>query len=306
MKKDYSIIIPVYNSSSTLNELFEGIKSVFEDIKQSYEVIFVDDSSTDNSWITIEKIKTNNPDIIKAIRLSKNFGQHNATFCGLSFSEGERIITIDDDLQVLPQEIKKLISTFNSVHPQLVYGYFKTKHHSNFRNTGSKLIKTTGKVLKKSKGEGSSFRLFTKEIANNILNHSQNFLYIDELLLWYTDDIEYCEVVHKPRKESKSGYSNLKLIKMALNLMIYYSAIPLRIMTWGGLLSSIITFGFGIFFLIKKIFLHHIPSGYTSLIVAILFSTSLIIFSLGILGEYIYRIYMLHNKKPPYSIKQVL
>ena len=188
----------------------------------------------------------------------------------------------------------------------MVYGYYKKKKHSLFRNAGSSILKKTGKFLKKSRGEGSSFRLFTKELAQKILDHSQNFVFVDELLLWYTDDISFCEVEHMRRKEGKSGYSNVKLIKLAFNLMIYYSAVPLKIMTWGGLTSSIITFITGLYFLLRKLIFHHIPVGYTSLIVTILFSTSLIIFSLGIIGEYIYRMYMIQNKKPPYTIKQVL
>jgi glycosyltransferase involved in cell wall biosynthesis len=306
MIKEYSVIVPVFNSEKTLEELFTRISSVFSEPAINFEIIFVDDGSSDNSWEIIKNLKNNNKETIKAARLSKNYGQHNATFCGLGFAEGNNIITIDDDLQTPPEEISKLISTMKADSSEMVYGYYKNKKHSIFRNAGSKMLKKTGKMLKRSHGEGSSFRLFTKELADKILTHSQNFVFVDELLLWYTDDISFCSVEHLERKEGRSGYSNFKLINLALNLMIYYSAIPLKIMTWGGLLSSILSFLVGIYFLLRKIFFHHIPAGYTSLIVAILFSTSLIIFSLGIIGEYIYRMYMLQNKKPSFSIKKVL
>jgi undecaprenyl-phosphate 4-deoxy-4-formamido-L-arabinose transferase len=306
MNINYSVIVPVFNSEKTIEELFVRISKLFDLMHYGFEVIFVDDGSSDNSWKEITKLKENNPESVKAVKLSKNFGQHNATFCGLSFAKGDFIITIDDDLQTPPEEISKLIETMINDGSDMVYGYYKNKKHSPFRNAGSTMMKKTGKLLKKSKGEGSSFRLFTKELAEKIMMHSQNFVFIDELLLWYTDDISFTAVEHIKRKEGSSGYSNLKLINLALNLMVYYSAIPLKIMTWGGLFSSVVSFLIGVYFLLRKIIFHHVPVGYTSLIVAILFSTSLIIFSLGIIGEYIYRMYMLQNKKPSFSIKKVL
>ncbi len=306
MSKNYSVIVPVFNSEKTLEEICDRISAVFETLHKSFEILFIDDGSTDNSWDKIIMLKQKSPESVKAIKLSKNFGQHNATFCGLNFAEGDFIITIDDDLQTPPEEIPKLINTMNDDNSDMVYGYYKNKKHSAFRNTGSAMLKKTGKLLKKSKGEGSSFRLFTKELSEKILKHSQNFVFIDELLLWYTDDISFASVEHFKRKEGSSGYSKIKLINLALNLMVYYSAIPLKIMTWGGLISSVISFLTGLYFLLRKIIFHHVPVGYTSLIVAILFSTSLIIFSLGIIGEYIYRMYMLQNKKPSFSIKKIL
>jgi heme/copper-type cytochrome/quinol oxidase subunit 4 len=156
----------------------------------------------------------------------------------------------------------------------------------------------------KAPGEGSSFRLFSRQLAEQLLKHSQEFVYIDELLLWYTDNIGFVKVEHQKRKYQKSGYSTAKLFKITFNLMIYYTAVPLKFMTYGGLGFSVISFLIGLYYIIKKIFFHHAPPGYTSLIVAILFSTSIIIFSLGIIGEYLHRIYKVQNKKPSYSIRE--
>ena len=128
---------------------------------------------------------------------------------------------------------------------------------------------------------------------------------VDELLLWYTNNINFKQVEHHKRKEKKSGYSFTKLFKLAVNITIYYTAVPLKIMIYGGFISSLISFFFGIYFIARKI-IFNVPLGYTSIIVAILFSTSIILFSLGIIGEYLSRIYMVQNKKPPYSIKKIL
>ncbi len=301
---DFSVIVPVFNSEKTLEELFLRTEKVFVGLNKTFEVIFVEDSGTDDSWKVIKDLKSKYGEKVSGIKLSKNFGQHNAVFCGLNNFNGNTIITIDDDLQVPPEEIPKLINCYNEQNPDMVYGYFKKKKHSVLRNIGSWYIKKSSKHLLKSPGEGSSFRLISRQLAEKLLKHAQEFVYIDELLLWYTDDIAFVNVDHEHRKHNKSGYSAVRLFRITFNLMIYYTALPLKMMIYGGFVSSVISFIIGLFYILKKMIFHHALPGYTSLIVAILFSTSLIIFSLGIIGEYLHRIYKVQNKKPPFSIKE--
>ena len=303
---EYSVIIPVYNSSSTLCELFNRLQKCFSVIGKSYELIFVDDGSSDNSWKILADLKKQNPDNIKAIRFVYNFGQHNAIFCGLSHASGNFLITLDDDLQHPPEEIPKLIKKYQETSSDLIYGFYKKKKHSPFRNFGSRMIKKSAKVLYDAPGEGSSFRMITRQLASQILEHAQNFVFIDELLLWYTGDISFIKVEHEKRKSGKSGYSKIKLFKLSLNLMLYYTAIPLKMMIYGGFTAAFLSFLMGAFFIWKKLVLHVAPHGYTSIIVTILFSMGSIILCLGIIGEYLIRIYMVQNKKPPYAIKQKL
>lgn len=302
---EYSVVIPVYNSESTLEELFARTKSIFASLGKSFEMVFVDDCSKDKSWDCLTKLRNENPGEIIAIRLARNFGQHNAVFCGFEHSRGDLIITLDDDLQVPPEEIPKLINAFGENDADLVYGYFGKKQHSFFRNFGSFFIKRSSRILLQSPGEGSSFRLLTRDLARNILKHNQHFMYIDELLLWYTGNISFVQVEHQKRTVSHSGYSTWKLMKLSFNIVIYYTAVPLRIMTYGGFILSILSFILAIRFIINKL-IHDVPLGYTSLIVAILFSTSIIMLCLGMIGEYLTRIYKVQNKKPPYSIKKIL
>jgi polyisoprenyl-phosphate glycosyltransferase len=300
---DYSVIVPVYNSDSILPELFIRIKNVFEKINKTYNVVFVDDGSQDNSWNVIKKLKKENGDLIIGAKLAKNFGQHNAILCGISLSNSNAIITIDDDLQIPPEEIPVLVNEFESQDYELIYGCFSKKRHSLWRNMGSWFIKKYSKVFKNGQGQGSSFKIFSSEISKQLLNHSQEFVYIDELLLWYTDNIGYVNVKHEKRKSKKSGYTPLKIFQLTFNLMIYYTALPLKMMVYGGFISSVVTFIIGITFIIRKIYFN-VPHGYTSIIVTIMFSTSVIILSLGIIGEYLHRIYKMQNKKPPFSIKE--
>lgn len=305
MTPEYSIIVPVYNSELTLEELFNRTNAVFTQSGLSFEVVFIDDYSQDKSWEILLNLKKQHQEKVTIIKLAKNFGQHNAVFCGLEHAKGELFITIDDDLQIPPEEIPKLIAEYKKTDADLVYGFYGKKKHSLFRNFGSYFIKKSSSILLNSPGEGSSFRLITSVLANQILKHSQHFLYIDELFLWYTGNIAFTEVAHQKRAAHRSGYSNWKLFKLSANIVIYYTAVPLKIMTIGGFTLSLLSLLIGIRFIYQKL-VNDVPLGYTSLIVTILFSTSIIMLCLGLIGEYLSRIYQVQNKKPPYSIKKIL
>lgn len=300
---EYSVVVPVFNSQDSLEELFQRTDKVFSGLNKDFEMIFVEDGGYDGSWEVIKKIKASSPEKVRGIKLSRNFGQHNAVLCGFSQAKGDFVITIDDDLQIPPEEIVKLIECYNHQKADLVYGYFPKKQHSKVRNFGSKVIKKSTKVIYKAPGEGSSFRLMTRDIVQSILTHTQEFVYIDELLLWYTTSIGFVEVEHRKRPYNTSQYTTFNLFKIAFKLLVATTDIPLRVMVYGGFLSSIITFLFGVYYIFRKIF-YKVPPGYTSIIVTILFSTSIIILSLGIIGQYLHRVYKLQNKRPAYLVKE--
>jgi glycosyltransferase involved in cell wall biosynthesis len=303
---EFSVIVPAFNSEESLRELFTRTQATFEEMGRSFELIFVEDSGFDNSWEVIIQLKKEFPDHITAIQLAKNFGQHNAIFCGLNFIQGNFVITLDDDLQIPPEEIKKLIDKQEEGKADLVYGDLVKKQHSYIRNKGSEIMKSSSKKIdEQAPGKGSSFKLFTRNLANSILNHGQNFIYIDEILLWYTKHIDFVNVIHEPRKYQKSNYTFSKLFRLFFNVSVYYTKAPLKLITYGGIFLSIITFVVGIYFIIRKVYFN-VPLGYTSIIVTILFSTSIILFSLGVIGEYLNRMFMVQHKKPAYSIKNIL
>jgi undecaprenyl-phosphate 4-deoxy-4-formamido-L-arabinose transferase len=305
-KPDYSIVVPVYNSSESLQELYVRIGKTMAQIEGSFEVIFVDDDSADASWSILESIQKTAPDKVIAIRLARNFGQHNATICGIAQATGQYIITIDDDLQNPPEEIAKLVETMQSSDADLVYGIYGKKHHSMARNLGSGALKGWSRRIYKTKGNGSSFRLMKSSLAKNLLNHQINFMYIDELFNWYTSHIAFVLVDHVKRPYQQSTYTSHRLFSMLSNLIIYYTAMPLKMMVYGGFTTAMLSFLTGLLFIYRKL-VHGIPIvGFTALIVTILFSTSIILISLGVIGEYLSRIYMVQNRKPPFSIKTVL
>ncbi|MEJ5304240.1 MAG: glycosyltransferase [Bacteroidales bacterium] len=302
---EFSVVVPVFNSSESLEELTEGILQVFQELNRSFQIIFIDDRSTDDSWKVLFNLKEKYPQYLTLVRLAKNFGQHNATLCGMQLASGEKIITIDDDLQTPPAEIKKLIAWHDDKGDDVVYGISRNKNHHFIRTFGSRLIKFFSGKLRNTPGEGSSFRLIAKPLADKLRQNVVFFVFIDEILLWYTENIGFVEVLHLPRKYNHSGYTPRKLLNLVTNLVIFYTDFPLKLMVYGGFFASFISFIMGLVFIIKKLFFN-VPLGYTSLIVAILFSTSITLLSLGIIGEYLSRIYKVQNRKPPFSIDKII
>jgi len=302
-KMDYSIVIPVYNSESLLEELCTRIAQTFQPNKNSFEIIFVDDASSDTSWKTLLRIKEQQGAMVKLVRFSKNYGQHSATFCGLKYATGDYVITIDDDLQNAPEDILKLIDKIETSRADVVYGIGK-KEHSKLRKMASNAWKVGTRKVDEGLGEGSSFRIFSAAIKDKLLQHQQSIIFIDELLFWYTSNIQFVEVPHFPRKVGRSGYTPFALLQFIVNLSFNYSTIPLKLMTYFGVVVSIFSFILGVFFIIRRIFYDVNVPGFTATIVAILFSTSVILIGIGIIGKYLSNIFKLLNKRPSFSIKE--
>ncbi len=298
----YSVVVPVYNSAPTLGELCKRIQTTFGS-PTHYEIILVDDGSSDDSWKTLKELQKNSPGQILIVRLSKNFGQHNAITCGFSLAKGDFVITMDDDLQHPPEEIPKLIARQTETDSDVVYGIPKTRRHSILRIAGGYFTRRSSNMVK-GNPEGSPFRLIRKVIVDHIGSHQNNaMIFIDEILGWYTSSVSTVDVEHHARKNGKSGYSTLGLVRLYFDIVINHSAIPLKLMTWIGFLSSILTLFLGIFFIIRK-FMLNVPVGFTAQIVAILFSASILMMCMGIVGQYLYKLFLLQNRKPNYSIRE--
>jgi glycosyltransferase involved in cell wall biosynthesis len=304
-KTEFSVIVPVFNSEKTLEQLYLRTEQFFSGKQKSFQMIFVDDGSADNSWGIISSLKKQNPETVTAVKLAKNYGQHNALFCGLTFVKGEWVITLDDDLQTPPEEIEKLLATQENTGAELVYGYYEKKEHSIIRNLGSWFIEKTFKNFANTSGKGSSFKLINSSVTEKIISRNYRMFFLDEILAWHTDSITHVVVNHLPRTQGKSGYSLFKLFKIALKLVVGYTAFPLKIISWFGLLSALICLGFVGYFIYMK-YTYGAELGFTTLIVSIFFSTGLILFSLGIIGEYVRRLYIGETGKPSFTVKTVL
>ncbi len=304
-KTDFSIVIPVFNSEKTLEELYLRTEKFFTGKQKSFQIIFIDDGSADRSWEVISGLKKTHPETITAVKLMQNYGQHNALFCGLTFVKGAQVITIDDDLQTPPEEIEKLLITYENTGAELVYGYYEKKEHSLIRNAGSWFFGKIFKNFANTSGKGSSFKLISSSVTEKVISRNYRMFFLDEILAWHTDNIVHVVVEHLPRKEGKSGYTLFKLFKITIKLIVGYTAFPLKIISWFGLLSALTCLGFVSYFIYMK-YTFGAELGFTTLIVSIFLSTGLILFSLGIIGEYMRRLYIGDTGKPSYTVKTVL
>ena len=301
---DYSVVVPVYNGAQSIAELFARINSVFATLGRTYEVVFVEDGGQDTSWQVICDLKRAHPDDVIGVRLARNFGQHNATLCGFHYTSGSFVITIDDDLQVPPEEIPKLIEEQKRSGADLVYGYFNNKQHSLTQNLGSFLIQKATEVTFGDRGESSSFRLITASLIEKARAHRQSFVFVDGLLLWYTQHVSRTAVRHERRKYGRSGYTLMTLVALATHMLFNFTTLPLRWIVYLGMLTASISFILGVVFLIRGL-IYSVPVGWSSLAVTIFFVGGVILLVLGIIGEYISRIFTLHNEKPQFSVREL-
>lgn len=303
---EYSVVVPVYNSENTLKELCARIEQTFYKIGATYEIILVNDYSTDGSWRVISELKNTYKGSLLGIHLRKNFGQHKAILCGFQFSRGEYVITIDDDLQFLPEDIELLIQKAKGTSADLVYGTYRDeRQHSAVRKFGSNFVGFIFQKFGNTVGQGSSFKIVHSSVIDKIKDYNHSFTFIDEILSWHTTKIEWQDVRHEPRKHGSSGYSTIRLVFLTMNLIFAYTTVPLRFMTWFGLLSFWICLFLTGVFLYRK-FVYDAQLGFTALIVSIFMSTGLILFSLGIIGEYLNRLFALQHRKPSYQIQEIL
>ena len=303
----FSVIIPVFCSANTLEELTNRTIKSLNAISRNndYEIIFVDDFSTDNSVNILEKITNTNKNI-KTILLNNNYGQHNAIICGIDNSRGDLIITIDDDLQNPPEEINKLYEELKKGY-DVVYGYSRTLYYGLLRNFLSRLIKHIIKFVMglKTATKISAFRIFKSELILKKLNNKHN-VNIDVLLSWSTNSFSSVLVDHNPRTEGHSGYTISKLFLHAINMIIGFSTIPLRLSTFLGLFFSFFGFCILVYVIVSFIFYGSIVKGFYFLASIISIFSGIQLLIIGIMGEYISRIYNSNMFKPLYKIKKII
>ena len=303
-KLDISVVIPIFNAENTLVELNHQLISFLNGKNILYEVIYVDDHSSDSSWKILQDLQANNISIVKVIRLAKNVGQHESLMCGLNFSKGESIVTMDDDLEHSPGDIEVLLEAKKVSNSSILYGMYPSDKSQRVR----RMLKRAYRFLSKSEGinkaEGSSFRLLDASIVNNIKKHEYSFIWLDEMFLWYNPNPEFVQLNRVENGANKvSRYSLFKLIGLTFNVMLYTTTIPLRLFIYVGFSLSVINFLIGTFYIIKKLAFGS-QVGYTSLIVSILFTSGIILIGIGIIGIYLSRLYSLMNKEPRYTIEE--
>lgn len=302
---DISIVIPVYNGENTVEKLAEEIFKAFNNVDAVYEIIFVHDCGPDNSLLLLLKLEKKYPELIKVVKLTRNFGQHNAIIAGFEYCKGQLIVTMDEDLQHLPIDILKLIEKQKEGDYDIVYGKYESLEHSGFRSLTSIALK---KILSWSipdlDKEYSAFRIIKSEIAKETIRMRNSYTFLDGYLSWITKNTSHTLVQHQERYAGESSYGVKTLIEHSINILITFSNLPIRILSYTAISTFIITFIYSLYIILRKLIYNDFSSGYPTLIISIGIGVSLVLLGLGILGEYIYRINLKTTKRPNYCVKK--
>lgn len=307
MDKVYSVVVPVYNSEKSLEELYVRIKNTFDKLEgKDFELILVDDSSRDASFEVMTKLHQADSRV-KAIQLAKNCGQHPALLCGFSYASGEYIITMDDDLQHPPEEIEKLIMYMEmNANVDVVIGKYESKKHGRIRNLGTAASNWVSSIIfnKPLDLQLTSFRLMKKFVVGNLCELHINIPRIGNMLLQVSNRIENVTVQHDERKYGKSGYAFFRLVKDLINNIITNSALPLVIVRDIGFVSFGLSIVLGSFYLVRYLINGISIQGWTTLVLLVLSYSGITLLAIGIIGEYLMRILNEAKKMPNYFVRK--
>ncbi|HEX8280948.1 MAG TPA: glycosyltransferase family 2 protein [Chthoniobacterales bacterium] len=292
-----SIVVPLYNSAATLPRLLEALGSM--QIAGGHELVLVNDGSPDATESLALELIERCAAPVTFVSLSRNFGEHNAVLQGLRASRGEFVITMDDDLQNPPSEVPKLLEVARSEKRDVVYTAYPEKKHAWWRNLGSAMTNRFADwSIDKPRGLYlSSFRCISRFVADEISKSENPYPYIDGLIFQVTQNVGVVTVRHEERAAGESGYTVRRLLRLWLSMLINASIMPLRFATLLGMAMSTVGFVAFVYVLINH-FVNSEPLGWGSLMAALLVFSGAQLLLLGIVGEYIGRIYLRVSEKP--------
>ncbi len=303
--KKISFVIPCYRSEHTLPRVIAEIDEKMKQMTQyEYDIFLVNDCSPDNTFGVIRALCRERENI-KGINFAKNFGQHSALMAGLRYSDGDYVVCLDDDGQTPADEVDKLINKLEEGY-DAVYAKYEHKQHSAFRNIGSKLNELMTRMMLEKPAELyiSSYFAVRRFIVEDMIRYENSYPYVIGLVLRTTRNITNVAVNHREREEGKSGYTFKKLIGLWFNGFTAFSVKPLRIATGIGCCFAFIGFIYGIYTIIKRFINPDVPMGFSAMMSAIVFFGGMIMIMLGLIGEYIGRIYISMNNSPQYVIRE--
>ncbi len=308
MERSVSFVIPCYRSEVTLPGVVREIQETMDRLKgYTYEIVLVNDCSPDGTYDVIKRLCRENENIT-GIDLAKNFGQHSALMAGFRYTKGEIVVCLDDDGQTPANEVGKLLSGIVE-GADAVYAKYDQKHHSLFRNWGSHVNELMTRVMlgKPKELYISSYFAARRFVVDEIIRYEYAYPYVIGLVLRTTKNIVNVEVEHRDRQAGVSGYTLGKLLGLWFNGFTAFSIKPLRIATVTGAGCAALGFLYGIYTIIKKIFINPpgLVTGFSALMSVLVFMGGMLMLMLGLVGEYIGRTYISMNNSPQYVIREV-
>lgn len=303
--KKVSFVIPCYRSEHTLPHVIAEIRKKMDSLPQyAYDIFLVNDCSPDDTVGTIRKLCAEYENI-RGISFAKNFGQHSALMAGLRYSDGDYVICLDDDGQTPADEADKLLDRLEEGF-DAVYAKYEHKQHSAFRNFGSRVNELMARIMlgKPSELYVSSYFAVKRFVVDDMVRYENSYPYVIGLVLRATKNITNVSVNHREREEGTSGYTLKKLLGLWFNGFTAFSVKPLRLATALGAVSALLGFLYGLYTVIKRLVNPDVPMGFSSTMAVIVFFGGMIMLMLGLIGEYIGRIYISLNNSPQYVIRE--
>lgn len=303
--KKVSFVIPCYRSEHTLRGVVAEIEEKMRELsKYEYDIFLINDCSPDQTLQVIRSLCGEHENI-KGVDFARNFGQHAALMAGLRYADGDYVVCLDDDGQTPADEVDKLLDKLEEGH-DAVYAKYENKRHSAFRNMGSRVNEYMTRVMlgKSKELYVSSYFAVKRFVVEDMIRYENSYPYVIGLVLRATKNIVNVTVNHRERKQGTSGYNLRKLIGLWFNGFTAFSVKPLRIATVIGAVSALLGFLYGIYTIVKRLINPAVPMGFSSTMAALVFFGGMIMLMLGLIGEYIGRIYISLNNSPQYVIRE--
>jgi polyisoprenyl-phosphate glycosyltransferase len=300
-----SIVIPVYQGARTIGSLVETLAWRLDGLYR-LEIVLVVDGSPDDSAEVCRNLAAHIP-FVKFLNLSRNFSEHNAVMAGLNHATGDYVVIMDDDYQNPPSEVPKLVDEIQKGY-DVVYSYSTIKRHHVLRNIGSRLHNLVASLLLDKPRDLylSSFKVLSRFIVDELIKYDGPYPYIDGLIFRITRRWSRVLVRHEPRRHGRSGYTTRKLFALYLNMFTNFSILPLRLAAWAGLATSLLGLGGAAVFVVEKIAKPDLPAGWASVIVSLFIIGGIQLFALGMIGEYLGRLFLKDNGRPQFVIREQL
>jgi undecaprenyl-phosphate 4-deoxy-4-formamido-L-arabinose transferase len=304
---ELSFVIPVFNGSATVGNVVRTIHELFIDLE--IEIVLVNDGSSDDSESVCSELVERHPHTVRFVHLARNFGEHSAVLAGLNHASGNYVAVLDDDGQNPPEEVRRLYDAAREGGYDVVFGHYRVKHHSAWRNVGSWFNGKMANIMLKKPPELylSSFKIMNRFIVDEVTSYRGAFPYIDGLILRATANLGQIDVEHRIRAEgARSNYTLGKLFKLWLNMFLNFSILPLRVTAMLGLLTSLVSLVLMIAVIVDKLyFTTDLALGIPTILVTVVFFAGVQLVILGTIGEYLGRLFLDHSGSPQFVVRYV-
>jgi undecaprenyl-phosphate 4-deoxy-4-formamido-L-arabinose transferase len=305
-----SVVIPVYNEEAGLQPLFDRLYPALDRLGTAYEVIFVDDGSRDRSAAMLKDQYLRRPEVTRVILFNANYGQHMAIVAGFDHCNGERVVTLDADLQNPPEEIAKLLAAMDAGH-DYVGGVRRTREDAWWRDIASKAMNRVRERITRIRmtDQGCMLRAYSRDIVRAIAVSREVSTYIPALAYTYAHNPTEVDVAHAERAAGESKYSLYKLIRLNFDLITGFSLVPLQLFSMFGMLVSVGALATYLIVIVNRLLQAGWREGFATLWdrdILAFFLLGMVLFGLGLVGEYVGRIYQQVRERPRYTIQAVL